>query len=69
MDHVCTHVHHVDLVDFGQNVFTTSRLMVSCNPVEKIQIASHYAPVTPTFPEMCPISTLVNFFHFCITYP
>ena len=64
MDHVCTHVHHLDLVDFGQNVFTKSRLMVSCNPIEKIQITSHYAPVTPTFLEMCPISILVNFFSF-----
>ena len=68
MDNVCTHVPHLDLI-FFQNVFTTSRLMVSYNPFKKIQIASRYAPVTPTFSEMYPISTLVNFFHFCIIYP
>ena len=38
-DHVCTHVPHLDLVDFGQNVSTTARLMVSCNPVKKIKIS------------------------------
>ena len=35
MDHVCIHVPHLDLVDFGQNVSTTAGLMVSCNPVKK----------------------------------
>ena len=39
MDHVCIHVPHLDLVDFGQNVSTTAELMVSCNPVKKIQVA------------------------------
>ena len=36
MDHVCIHVPHLD---FGQNVSTTAVLMVSCNPVKKIQVA------------------------------
>ena len=35
MDHVCTHVPHLDLVDIGQNVSTTVRLMGSCDPVKK----------------------------------
>ena len=35
MDHVCTYVVHLDLVDIGQNVFAIVRLMVSCNPIEK----------------------------------
>ena len=35
MDHVCTHVLNLDLVDIGHNVSTTARPMVSCNPVEK----------------------------------
>ena len=30
---------HLDLVDFGQNVSTTAGLMVSCNPLKKIQVA------------------------------
>ena len=68
MGHVCTHVPHLDLVDFGQNVSTIARLMVSCNSVKKIQILND-TPHNPTFSEMCPISTLVHFFHFYITYP
>ena len=35
MDHVCTHVSHLDLVDIGQNVSATVKLMGSCNPVKK----------------------------------
>ena len=62
MDHVCIHVPHLDLVDFGQNVSTTAGLMVSCNPVKKIQVAQSYASINLTFSKMCPISALVNFF-------
>ena len=35
MDHICTHVPHLDLVDIGQIVSATVRLMVSCNPIKK----------------------------------
>ena len=35
MDHVCIHVPHLDLVDIGQNVSATVRLMVSCDPIKK----------------------------------
>ena len=62
MDHVCTHGPHLDLVDFGQNVSTIAKLMVSCNPVEKNSNCLMLCPVTPTFSEMYPISALVIFF-------
>ena len=35
MDHVCTHVPHLDLVDIGQNMSTTVRLMGTPNPMKK----------------------------------
>ena len=35
MDHVCTHVPHLDLVDIGQNMSTTDRLMGTPNPMKK----------------------------------
>ena len=59
MDHVCTHLPH--LVDFGQNVSTIAGLMVSCNPVKKIQITWCYAPyIHRNVPHFCP----GNFFSF-----
>ena len=65
MDHVCTHLPHLDLVDFGQNVSTIVRLMVSCNSVKKKFKLFDATPCNPTFSKMCPISALVNFFfHF-----
>ena len=36
MDHVCTHVPHLDLVDIDQNMSATARLIVTCDPTEKI---------------------------------
>ena len=35
MDHVCTHVPHLDLVDIGRNMSTTDRLMGTPNPMKK----------------------------------
>ena len=35
MDHVCMHVPHLDLVDIGQNMSTTDRLMGTPNPMKK----------------------------------
>ena len=35
MDHVCTHVPHLDLVDIGQKVSATVRLIGSCDPIKK----------------------------------
>ena len=35
MDHVCTHLSHLDLVDIGQNVSVTVSLMGSCDPIKK----------------------------------
>ena len=66
MDHVCTYVPHLDLVEFGQNVSKLARLMVSCNLVEKNSNCLTLCPITPTFLKMCPISALVIFFHFYI---
>ena len=36
MDYVCNHVPHLDLVDIGQTMSATVRLMVTSNPVKKI---------------------------------
>ena len=36
MDHVCTHLLHLDLVDITQNMPATARLIVTCDPVKKI---------------------------------
>ena len=36
MDHVCTHVPHLDLVDIGQNMSVTDRLMGTPKSHEKI---------------------------------
>ena len=69
MDHVCTHVPHLDLVDFGQNVSTTARLIVSCIPVEKFKSLDATPPVAATFSEMCSISVPVNFFSFLHDIP
>ena len=39
MGHVCTHVPHLDLVDFDQKVFATARPNISNDPaMKKIQI-------------------------------
>ena len=35
MDHVCTHVPHLDLVDIGRNMSATDRLMGTPNPMKK----------------------------------
>ena len=35
MDHVCTHVPHLDLVDFDQKVFATARTNISSDPAMK----------------------------------
>ena len=70
MDHVCIHVPHLDLVDFGQNVSTTAGLMVSCNPVKKnsscLMLRLHKPYILKNVPHFCPGKF---FFHFDITYP
>ena len=35
MDHVCTHVPHLDLVDTDQNISVTARLIITYDPVKK----------------------------------
>ena len=47
MDHVCTHVPHLDLVDIGQNVSTTVRLMVTRYLFKKDSNRSMLRPQTP----------------------
>ena len=36
MDHVCTHVLHLDPVDIDQNMSEAARVMVTCDPMKKI---------------------------------
>ena len=56
MDHVCIHVPHLDLVNFGQNVSTTAGLMLRL----------HKPYILKNVPHFCPGNF---FFHFDITYP
>ena len=35
MEHVCTNVPHLDLVDFAQKVFTTARRKMSSDSAKK----------------------------------
>ena len=44
MDHVCTHVPHLDLVDIGQNMSATDRLMGTLNPMKKFSNRSTLQP-------------------------
>ena len=59
MDHVCTHVPHLDLVDIGQNVCTTARSMVSWNPALKDLNCLLLGPQNPKIlgnvPHFCPV--------------
>ena len=58
MDHVCTHVPHLDLVDFGRNMSTTDRLMGTPNPMKKFSNHSMLRPRNPKIhgnvPHFCP---------------
>ena len=58
MDHVCTHVPHLDLVDIGQNMSTTDRLMGTPNPMKKFLNRSMLRPRNPKIhgnvPRFCP---------------
>ena len=69
MDHVCTHVPHLDLVDIGQNVSATVRLIVSSDPVENDSNCLTLWPRNPkilgNMPHFHPGKF---FFHFDITY-
>ena len=38
MDHVCTHVPHLDLVDIDQNMLATARVIVTCDPIKKFKL-------------------------------
>ena len=58
IDHVCTHVIYLDLVDIGQNISTTVRLMVTRDLVEKDSNCSTPRPWNPKIlgnvPCFCP---------------
>ena len=47
MDHVCTHVPHLDLVDIGQNMSATDRLIGTPNPMKKFSNHSTLRPQNP----------------------
>ena len=47
MDHVCIHVPHLDLVDIGQDMSTTVRLMGTPNPMKKFSNHSTLWPPNP----------------------
>ena len=63
MDHVCTHVPHLDLVDIGQDMSATVRLMGIPNPMKKFSNCSTLRPWNPKIienvPPFCPSK---NFF-------
>ena len=61
---VCIHVPHLDLVDIGQDMSTTVRLMGTPNPMKKISNRLTLRPQNPYTPEMCPVSIPVKFFSF-----
>ena len=58
MDHVCTHVPHLDLVDIGQVMSATVRLMGTLNPMKKISNHLMLLPQNPKIlrnvPCFCP---------------
>ena len=47
MDHVCTHVPYLDLVDIGQDMSATVRLMGTPNPIKKISNPLMLQPHNP----------------------
>ena len=44
MDHVFTHVPHLDLVDIGQNVSAIVKLMSTLNSIKKLKSVNATAP-------------------------
>ena len=44
MDHVCSHVPHLDLVDIGRNMSATVRLIGTPNPMKKFSNQSTLQP-------------------------
>ena len=47
MAQLCTHVPHLDLVDIGQNMSATDRLMGTPNPIKKFSNRSMLWPQNP----------------------
>ena len=63
IDHVCSHVPHLDLVDIGRNMSKTVRLMGTPNPMKKFSNWLMLQPRNPYIlgdvPRFCPSK---NFF-------
>ena len=53
MDHVCTHVPHLDLVDIGRNMSATDRLMGTPESHEKIFKSLDATALKPKNPQKC----------------
>ena len=67
MDYVCTHVPHLDLVDIGQNVSATVRLMSSCDSIEKDSNCLTLWPRNPKILQNVPHfrpSKIFSFWHY-----
>ena len=57
MDHVYTHVPHLNLADIDQNMSATARLIVTCDPVKTLLNQLMLQPCNPYI--------LGNVSHFC----
>ena len=70
MAHVWTYVPHLDLVDFGQNVFATARPKMTSDLAKKnsnqLMLWPHNPYIHRNVGCFCPGHF---FFHFDITYP
>ena len=62
MDHVCTHVPHLDLVDIGQDMSTTVKLIGTPNPMKKFSNRSMLQPRNPKILENVPCFRPGKFF-------
>ena len=54
MAQLCTHVPHLDLVDIGQNMSATDRLMGTPNPMKNFSNHSTLRPQNPKIHENVP---------------
>ena len=59
---LCIHVPHLDLVDIGQNMSTTVRLMGTLNPMKKNSNRSTLQPCNPYILRHVPHFRPIKFF-------
>ena len=69
MDHVCTHVPHLDLVNIDQNMSAIARLIVTCDPVKTFKSVDITAAKFVHSRKCASFLIRDFFFHFDITYP